>query len=174
MVAGIRHEMVHARLMRLTLQQMAAWKQNPGGLTFSQFVDSMKGGDGALVKDRFFGGHMDETVAYAEGFLTAFFYAPVEAAAAGRPRMDRPSRGLHDGVPERPDQQRADPEEAPKGIADERNLAIRQGANAAEAGGREARQGVLRQGRSRRSARTWRRGCSTSTRPAACTGPRWR
>jgi hypothetical protein len=80
MVGAIRHEMVHARLMRLTLQQLADWKQDPRGMTFSQYVDKMLGGtDGALVRDRSFGGHMDETVAYAEGFLSAFFYTPPEA-----------------------------------------------------------------------------------------------
>ena len=84
MVAAIRHEMVHARLMRLTLQHRDAWKQNPKGLSFSQYVDKQVGGtDGALIKDRFFGGHMDETVAYAEGFLTAFFYGAIEEPAAG-------------------------------------------------------------------------------------------
>ncbi len=36
-------------------------------------------------KDRFFGGHMDEVVAYAEGFLTAFFYAPVATPSTGKP-----------------------------------------------------------------------------------------
>ena len=83
MVGAIRHEMVHARLMRLTLQHLAAWKQAPGGLTFSQYVDKRAGGaDGALVKDRSFGGHMDETLAYAEGFLSAFFLAPTEEPQA--------------------------------------------------------------------------------------------
>jgi hypothetical protein len=78
MVAAIRHEMVHARLMKLTLEHRDAWKAAAGGLTFPQYVDKKVGGsDGALIKDRFFGGHMDETVAYAEGFLTAFFYSPV-------------------------------------------------------------------------------------------------
>jgi hypothetical protein len=84
MVAAIRHEMVHARLMRLTLQHLTAWKQAPGGLSFTQYVDKRAGGaDGALIKDRYFGGHMDETVAYAEGFLSAFFYAPTEEPQAG-------------------------------------------------------------------------------------------
>ena len=84
MVAAIRHEMVHARLMRLTLQHLAAWKQAPRGLSFAQYVDQSVGGtDGALIKDRFFGGHMDETVAYAEGFLSAFFYSPMEEPQAG-------------------------------------------------------------------------------------------
>jgi hypothetical protein len=84
MVAAIRHEMVHARLMRLTLQHLAAWKQAPRALSFAQYVDKTVGGsDGALIKDRFFGGHMDETLAYAEGFLSAFFYSPVEEPGAG-------------------------------------------------------------------------------------------
>ena len=84
MVAAIRHEMVHARLMRLTLQHLTAWKQAPGGLSFAQYVDKRAGGaDGALIKDRYFGGHMDETVAYAEGFLSAFFYAPTEEPGPG-------------------------------------------------------------------------------------------
>jgi hypothetical protein len=84
MVAAIRHEMVHARLMRLTLQHLTAWKQAPRGLSFTQYVDQSVGGtDGALIKDRYFGGHMDETIAYAEGFLSAFFYSPVEEPQAG-------------------------------------------------------------------------------------------
>ena len=89
MVAAIRHEMVHARLMRLTLKHLTDWKQNPRGLSFTQYVDqsvavgAVGGADGALIKDRFFGGHMDETVAYAEGFLSAFFYSPVEEPQAG-------------------------------------------------------------------------------------------
>jgi hypothetical protein len=86
MVAAIRHEMVHARLMRLTLKHLADWKQKPGGLSFTQYVDKkVSGTDQALVKDRFFGGHMDEIVAYAEGFLSAFFYAPVAAPGTGTP-----------------------------------------------------------------------------------------
>ena len=86
MVAAIRHEMVHARLMRLTLKHLADWKQKPDGLSFTQYVDKkVTGTDGALVKDRFFGGHMDEVVAYAEGFLSAFFYAPVAAPGTGTP-----------------------------------------------------------------------------------------
>ena len=84
MVAAIRHEMVHARLMKLTLEHLNAWKANPGRLSFAQYVDQKVGGsDAALIKDRFFGGHMDETVAYAEGFLTAFFYSPLEEPADG-------------------------------------------------------------------------------------------
>jgi hypothetical protein len=86
MVAAIRHEMVHARLMRLTLKHLADWKQKPEGLSFMQYVDKkVTGTDGALVKDRFFGGHMDEVVAYAEGFLSAFFYAPITAPGTGTP-----------------------------------------------------------------------------------------
>src|SRR5215207_8966780 len=86
MVAAIRHEMVHARLMRLTLKHMADWKQKPDGLSFPQYVDKkVTGTDQALVKDRFFGGHMDEIVAYAEGFLSAFFYAPLAAPGTGTP-----------------------------------------------------------------------------------------
>ncbi len=86
MVAAIRHEMVHARLMRLTLKHLADWKQKPGGLSFPQYVDKkVSGTDGALVKDRFFGGHMDEVVAYAEGFLSAFFIAPIAAPGTGTP-----------------------------------------------------------------------------------------
>lgn len=86
MVAAIRHEMVHARLMRLTLKHLADWKQKPDGLSFTQYVDKkVSGTDGALVKDRFFGGHMDEVVAYAEGFLSAFFYAPIAAPGTGTP-----------------------------------------------------------------------------------------
>ncbi|MET0769394.1 MAG: hypothetical protein ABW081_05760 [Solirubrobacteraceae bacterium] len=84
MVAAIRHEMVHARLMKLTLEHRNAWTANPGRLSFAQYVDQKVGGsDAALIKDRFFGGHMDETVAYAEGFLTAFFYSPLEEPADG-------------------------------------------------------------------------------------------
>jgi hypothetical protein len=86
MVAAIRHEMVHARLMRLTLKHLTDWKQKPDGLSFTQYVDKkVTGTDKALVKDRFFGGHMDEIVAYAEGFLSAFFYAPVAAPGTGTP-----------------------------------------------------------------------------------------
>jgi hypothetical protein len=67
MVAAIRHEMVHVRLMRLTLKHLTDWKQAPRGLSFAQYVDQRVGGaDAALIKDRYFGGHMDETVAYAE------------------------------------------------------------------------------------------------------------
>jgi hypothetical protein len=84
MVAAIRHEMVHARLMRLTLKHLADWRQNPEGLPFPQYVEKkVSGSDAALVKDRSFGGHMDETLAYAEGFLSAFFYAPVEKPGPG-------------------------------------------------------------------------------------------
>ena len=84
MVGAIRHEMVHARLMKLTLQHLVAWKQAPGNHTFAQYVDQrVKGTDGALIKDRFIGGHMDETLAYAEGFLTAFFYSPIEKPQGG-------------------------------------------------------------------------------------------
>jgi len=36
MVAAIRHEMVHVRLMRLTLGHLTAWKQAPRGLSFAQ------------------------------------------------------------------------------------------------------------------------------------------
>jgi hypothetical protein len=81
MVAAI---LVHVRLMRLTLKHLADWKQAPRGLSFTQYVDQHVGGaDAALIKDRYFGGHMDETVAYVEGFLSAFFYSPVEEPQAG-------------------------------------------------------------------------------------------
>jgi hypothetical protein len=84
MVAAIRHEMVHVRLLRLTLKHLTDWKQAPGGLSFAQYVDRHVGGtDGALIKDRSFGGHMDETVAYVEGFLTAYSYSPIEEPQAG-------------------------------------------------------------------------------------------
>ena len=84
MVAAIRHEMVHVRLMRLTRKHLADWKQAPRGLSFMQYVDQQVGGaDAALIKDRYFGGHMDETVAYVEGFLSAFFYSPLEEPQAG-------------------------------------------------------------------------------------------
>jgi len=84
MVAAIRHEMVHVRLMRLTLQHLTDWKQAKSGLSFSQYVDKhVTGVDGSLVKDRYFGGHIDETVAYLEGFLTAFSYSAVEEPQAG-------------------------------------------------------------------------------------------
>jgi hypothetical protein len=133
MVAAIRHEMVHARLMKLTLEQRAAWQQKGGGKTFSQFVDQrMKGADAALVKDRFFGGHMDETLAYAEGFLTAFFYAPIEAPQAG----DRAWIAHFKGFSEEYQTARANsgpiPKKLPPGV-DERNLAIKESANAVEA-----------------------------------------
>lgn len=133
MVAGIRHEMVHARLMKLTLQQKSAWEQNPGGMTFSQFVDNrMKGGDGALVKDRFFGGHMDETVAYAEGFLTAFSYAPVEQPQPGDRAWIAHLKGFGTEYQNARNNSGPIPKKLPPNV-DERNLAIRHGANAAEA-----------------------------------------
>jgi hypothetical protein len=95
MVAAIRHEMVHVRLMRLTLKHLADWKQAPRGLSFTQYVDQHVGGaDAALIKDRYFGGHMDETVAYAEGFLTAFFYSPVEEPQAGDRALIRHLKGF--------------------------------------------------------------------------------
>jgi hypothetical protein len=84
MVAAIRHEMVHVRLMRLTLKHLTDWRQAKSGLSFTQYVDThVPGVDGALVKDRYFGGHMDETVAYLEGFLTGFSYSTVEEPQAG-------------------------------------------------------------------------------------------
>ena len=130
MVAAIRHEMVHARLMRLTLKHRAAWKKNPQGLSFAQFVDqTVSGTDGALVKDRFFGGHMDETVAYAEGFLSAFFYAPLQPP----PGTGTPAWRAHlDGFGKELQKARANSGGVPKDVKgiDERNLAIRQSANA--------------------------------------------
>jgi hypothetical protein len=79
MVAAIRHEMVHAKLMRLTLKHRADWQKDPGGRSFAQYVDQKVGGsDAALIKDRFFGGHKDEALAYAEGFLSAFLYSPIK------------------------------------------------------------------------------------------------
>ena len=100
-VAAIRHEMVHARLMRLTLKHLADWKQKPEGLSFTQYVDKkVTGTDKALVKDRFFGGHMDEVVAYAEGFLSAFFSAPVAAPGTGTPAWIAHFEGFHEGVPQ--------------------------------------------------------------------------
>ena len=171
MVAAIRHEMVHARLMRLTLKHLAAWKQNPDGLSFTQYVDKkVAGTDGALIKDRFFGGHMDETVAYAEGFLSAFFYAPIEEPGTATPRGSPTSRASRRSSRRRGSTAAAcrrtagDPGGAPR---DERGRERRRPRV------REARQGVLRRRRLRRSARTWRRGWSTSTR-AAWTTPRSR
>jgi hypothetical protein len=87
MVAAIRHEMVHARLMRLTLKHLTDWKNAPNGLSFMQYVDKhVAGADAALVKDRYFGGHMDEVVAYLEGFLTAYGYSAVETPDADNDR----------------------------------------------------------------------------------------
>jgi hypothetical protein len=84
MVAAIRHEMVHARLLRLTLEHLAAWKRAKGAGSFSQYVEKQVGGtEAALLKDRYFGGHMDEAPAYAEGFLSAFFYSPIEEPQPG-------------------------------------------------------------------------------------------
>src|SRR5918993_5201964 len=40
MVGAIRHEMVHARLMRLTLKQLADWRKDSPGMTFPQHVDN--------------------------------------------------------------------------------------------------------------------------------------
>jgi len=91
MVAAIRHEMVHARLMRLTLKHRADWQKDPRGRSFAQYVDQKVGGsDGALIRDRFFGGHMDETLAYAEGFLSAFLYTPIS-----EPGKDDPAWVAH-------------------------------------------------------------------------------
>ena len=133
MVAALRHEMVHARLMKLTLEQRAAWAEEPRRPTFSQFVDQrMKGTDGALVKDRFFGGHMDETVAYAEGFLTAFFYSPVEAPQAGDRAWIAHLKGFADEYQTARANSGPIPKKLPPGV-DERNLAIKQSANAVEA-----------------------------------------
>ena len=129
MVAAIRHEMVHARLMRLTLKHLADWKQKPDGLSFPQYVDKkVTGTDGALVKDRFFGGHMDEVVAYAEGFLSAFFYAPVTAPGTGTPAW----LAHFEGFTKEFHKARLNAAPIPrntKGIPQE-NLAIRQSANA--------------------------------------------
>lgn len=87
MVAAIRHEMVHARLMRLTLKLLIDWKKAQNGLSFTQYVDKhVAGTDAALVKDRYFGGHMDEVVAYVEGFLTAYAYSAVETPDANHDR----------------------------------------------------------------------------------------
>ena len=87
MVAAIRHEMVHVRLMRLTLKHLTAWKQAQNGLSFTQYVDKhIAGTDAALVKDRYFGGHMDEVVAYLEGFLSAYAYSAVETPDANNDR----------------------------------------------------------------------------------------
>jgi hypothetical protein len=129
MVAAIRHEMVHARLMRLTLKHLADWKQKPEGLPFPQYVEKkVAGTDGALVKDRFFGGHMDETVAYAEGFLSAFFYAPIEAPGAG----DRAWIAHFEGFTKEFQNARNNSGGVPKSRAgvQEQNLATRQSANA--------------------------------------------
>jgi hypothetical protein len=129
MVAAIRHEMVHARLMRLTLKHLADWKQKPEGLSFMQYVDKkVSGTDGALVKDRFFGGHMDEVVAYAEGFLSAFFIAPITAPGKGTPSwiahfegFTKEFRKADDNAVQIPKDTRRIPPE---------NLAMRQAANA--------------------------------------------
>jgi hypothetical protein len=87
MVAAIRHEMVHARLMRLTLKHLTDWKNAPNGLSFMQYVDKhVAGTDAALVKDRYFGGHTDEVVAYLEGFVTAYAYSAVETPDANAER----------------------------------------------------------------------------------------
>jgi hypothetical protein len=79
MVAAMRHEMVHARLMRETLKHRAAWQKDAQGGSFAQYVEKKVGGsESALIRDRFFGGHKDETLAYAEGFLSAFLYGPIK------------------------------------------------------------------------------------------------
>ena len=129
MVAAIRHEMVHARLMRLTLKHLADWKQKPDGLSFPQYVDKkVSGTDGALVKDRFFGGHMDEVVAYAEGFLSAFFYAPIVAPGTGTPAW----LAHFEGFTKEFQKARANAGQVPKDTKKipPENLAIRQSANA--------------------------------------------
>jgi hypothetical protein len=129
MVAAIRHEMVHARLMRLTLKHLSDWKQKPDGLSFTQYVDKkVTGTDKALVKDRFFGGHMDEIVAYAEGFLSAFFYAPVAAPGTGTPAW----LAHFEGFTKEFQRARANAGGMPKsrkGIPED-NLAMRESANA--------------------------------------------
>ena len=101
MVAAIRHEMVHARLMRLTLKHLTDWKRGQTGLSFTQYVDKrIAGTDAARVKDRYFGGHMDEVVAYLDGPLTPTTTAlsrrrtptttvPGSATSRGSPRSSR-------------------------------------------------------------------------------------
>jgi hypothetical protein len=129
MVAAIRHEMVHARLMRLTLKHLADWKQKPDGLSFPQYVDKkVSGTDGALVKDRFFGGHMDEVLAYAEGFLSAFFYAPIAAPGTGTPAW----LAHFEGFTKEFQKARANAVQIPKDTRriPPENLAMRQSANA--------------------------------------------
>ena len=170
MVAAIRHEMVHARLMRLTLKHLADWKQKPEGLSFVQYVDKkVTGTDGALVKDRFFGGHMDEVVAYAEGFLSAFFYAPIAAPGTEPPRGSPTSRASRRSSRTR----RTTPcgsRRTPRGSG--RTTWPCDRARTPSSPSPRSRSRSTAPRRVRRSSRTWRRGWSTSTRPKACTGPR--
>jgi hypothetical protein len=129
MVAAIRHEMVHVRLMRLTQKHLTDWKQAPGGLSFMQYVDKHAGGsDAALIKNRYFGGHMDETVAYAEGFLSAFFYSPVEEPQAG----DRAWMSHLKGFTKEFETARLNSGPLPKNLrgVPESNVAMKQSANA--------------------------------------------
>ena len=59
---------------------LADWKKAQSDLSFSQYVDKhVSGADATLVKDRYFGGHKDEVVAYLDGFLTAYAYTAVAA-----------------------------------------------------------------------------------------------
>jgi len=133
MVAAMRHEMVHARLMKLTLEHKTAWQQKRGGKTFSQYVDQhVQGTDGGLLKDRFFGGHMDETVAYAEGFLTAFSYAPVEQPQPGERAWIVHLKGFGTEYQKARMNSGQIPKKLPAGVTEE-NLAYKHGANAAEA-----------------------------------------
>jgi hypothetical protein len=52
------------------------------------------GTDKALVKDRFFGGHMDEIVAYAEGFTKEFQKARVNSGGLPKNRKGIPEDNL--------------------------------------------------------------------------------
>jgi hypothetical protein len=129
MVAAIRHEMVHVRLMRLTLKHLTDWKKAQNGLSFSQYVDKhVAGADAALVKDRYFGGHMDEVVAYLEGFLTAYAYSAVETPDANH---ERAWIAHLKGFTEEYEKARANSGGLPKDRRriPEKNLAIRESAN---------------------------------------------
>jgi hypothetical protein len=130
MVAAIRHEMVHVRLMRLTLKHLTDWKNAQTGLSFSQYVDKhVAGADAGLVKDRYFGGHMDEVVAYLEGFLTAYNYGAAETPDANH---ERAWISHLKGFTEEYETARANSGTLPKDRRriPEKNLAIRESANA--------------------------------------------
>jgi len=53
MVAAIRHEMVHVRLLRLTLKHRDDYRRSGGGMSFSQYVDRHVSGPDIRLEDLF-------------------------------------------------------------------------------------------------------------------------